>query len=118
MYQFGGHGSESKDVHGNMKDGCDSIVVGNLVSPYGMLIFAKRETLISHANNVTLDVVARRRKTVGNVMGYCGSFSPQIEPMEAERYVNRITKSVQFESFVPPSLVENMPRLTWTWKMM
>ena len=51
-------------------------------------------------------------------MDYCGSFSPQIEPMEAERYVNRITKSVQFESFVPPSLVENMPRLTWTWKMM
>ena len=56
LYQFGGHGSESKDVHGNMKDGCDSIVVGNLVSPYGMLIFAKRETLISHANNDTLDV--------------------------------------------------------------
>jgi hypothetical protein len=32
LYHFGGHASESKDVHGNMKDGCDSLVIGNLVS--------------------------------------------------------------------------------------
>lgn len=32
LYQFGVHVSDSKDVHGNMKDGCDSIVIRNLVS--------------------------------------------------------------------------------------
>ena len=33
LYRFGGHVSEMKDIHGNMKDGCDSLVVGNMVRP-------------------------------------------------------------------------------------
>ena len=33
LYRFGGHVSEVKDIHGNMKDGCDSLVVGNMVRP-------------------------------------------------------------------------------------
>ncbi len=32
LITYGGHLCENKDVHGNMKDGCDSIVVANLVS--------------------------------------------------------------------------------------
>jgi hypothetical protein len=33
LNRFGGHVSEMKDIHGNMKDGCDSLVVGNMVRP-------------------------------------------------------------------------------------
>lgn len=32
LVTYGGHLCENKDVHGNMKDGCDSIVLANLVS--------------------------------------------------------------------------------------
>lgn len=32
LVTYGGHLCENKDVHGNMKDGCDSIVIANLVS--------------------------------------------------------------------------------------
>lgn len=32
LITYGGHLCENKDVHGNMKDGCDSIVIANLVS--------------------------------------------------------------------------------------
>lgn len=32
LITYGGHLCENKDFHGNMKDGCDSIVIANLVS--------------------------------------------------------------------------------------
>jgi hypothetical protein len=35
LITYGGHLCENKDVHGNMKDGCDSIVIANLVSLVG-----------------------------------------------------------------------------------
>ena len=38
LYRFGGHVSEVKDIHGNMKDGCDSLVVGNMVRPKEVFI--------------------------------------------------------------------------------
>ena len=34
LCRFGGHVSEAKDFHGNIKDGCDSLVVGNMVRPH------------------------------------------------------------------------------------
>jgi hypothetical protein len=46
LCRFGGHISEAKDFHGNMKDGCDSLVVGNMVRPYTeqflILLFATK----------------------------------------------------------------------------
>jgi hypothetical protein len=32
LVTYGGHLCENKDFHGNMKDGCDSIIIANLVS--------------------------------------------------------------------------------------
>lgn len=43
LVTYGGHSCENKDVHGNMKDGCDSIVISNLVSLGG--VCAGTETL-------------------------------------------------------------------------
>ena len=57
-----------------------------------------------------------RKKIFEKVMDLYGSSTLLIVPMEEEHCVNPTIKNAPYESFVPPSLVENMHPPSWTWK--
>lgn len=114
---FGGHVSEVKDVIGSMKDGCSSLVFGNMVRSLFFLDNIVAGFCVANDCSCLLQILKHRKKILENAMDFCGSFTRPIVPMVEGLCFDLIITNFLYASFAHPSLVESTPLPSLMWKM-
>lgn len=114
---LGGHVSEVKDVIGSMKDGCSSLVLGNMVRSLFLLDNIVARFCAANDCYCLLQILKHRKNILENAMDFCGSFTRPIVPMVEGLCFDLIITNFLYVSFAHPSLVESTPLPSLMWKM-